>query len=74
MQLYVGSSVLYVVFTTYRYESHIMREWQASVAGGLFVGMAIGNFTATLATLRSKKVYKRKKSIASRSHSQEKLD
>jgi hypothetical protein len=74
MQLYVGSSVLYVVFTTYRNANHIMREWQASVAGGLFVGMAMGNFTATLATLRSKKVYKRNKSIASRSQSHEKLN
>ncbi len=74
MQLYVGSSVLYVVFTTYRNANHIMREWQASVAGGLFVGMAMGNFTATLATLRSKKVYKRNKSVASRSQSHEKLN
>lgn len=70
MQFYVGSSVLYVVFTTYRYEGHIMREWQASVAGGLFVGMAVGNFTATLATLRSKQTFKSK----ARTKSQEKLN
>ena len=66
MQLYVGASVLWVVLTTYRIESHIMREWQASVAGILFVLMAIGNFTATLNTLRSKRSFARSKSFEKR--------
>jgi len=60
-QMYVGASVLWVVLTTYRIESHIMREWQASVAGVLFVLMAVGNFTATINTLRSKRSFAKKK-------------
>jgi len=66
MQLYVGASVLWVVLTTYRIESHIMREWQASVAGILFVLMAIGNLTATLNTLRSKRSFARSKTFEKR--------
>ena len=61
MQLSVGTSVLWVVWTTYRIQSHLMREWQASVAGVLFSFMAIGNFTATVNTLRSKRTFARKK-------------
>ena len=61
MQLSVGTSVLWVVWTTYRIESHVMREWQASVAGVLFTLMAIGNFTATVNTLRSKRMFAMRK-------------
>ena len=71
MQLYVGASVLFVVMTTYRIESHIMREWQASVAGVLFVLMAVGNFTATLNTLRSKRSFAHKKRTRSQSFHQD---
>ena len=67
MQLYVGASVLWVVLTTYRIESHIMREWQASVAGILFALMAIEILTATLLNTPSlKRSFARSKSFEKR--------